>query len=176
MTEGGRAAAPGDENQATDPAAGAARPGLSPRFPRLHRPRRRGSRLHRPHRRLPRGWLAGLLFVAPMLVLFVVFRFVPVVGAFLLSLTDYRLSGQWSFIALDNYSRLLGDTLFHESLLVTLTYTVIFVPLTVLLVARYGAAAAPGGLETRLLPRRVLPALRHQHRARGRDLEVDLRR
>ncbi|WBQ08705.1 carbohydrate ABC transporter permease [Kribbella sp. CA-293567] len=68
-----------------------------------------------------------------MLVLFVVFRFVPVVGAFLLSLTDYRLSGQWDFVAVDNYSRLLGDELFHRSLLVTLTYTAIFVPLIVLL-------------------------------------------
>ncbi|GAA0939931.1 sugar ABC transporter permease [Kribbella koreensis] len=77
--------------------------------------------------------LAGLLFVAPMLVLFVVFRFVPVVGAFLLSLTDYRLNGQWSFIAFDNYSRLFGDQLFRDSLLVTLTYALIFVPLTVLL-------------------------------------------
>jgi multiple sugar transport system permease protein len=81
---------------------------------------------------LKRPWV-GLLFVAPMLVLFLVFRVVPVVGAFLLSLTDYRLSGQWSFIALDNYKRLFSDSLFHETLLVTLTYTVIFVPLTVLL-------------------------------------------
>ncbi|MEV8374881.1 sugar ABC transporter permease [Kribbella sp. NPDC056861] len=111
MTEGGRAASP--QNQATGPAAGAARRDLSPW---------RGRRS-----------LAGLLFVAPMLVLFVVFRFVPVVGAFLLSLTDYRLNGQWTFVAVDNYSRLLGDELFHKSLLVTLTYTVIFVPLTVLL-------------------------------------------
>jgi multiple sugar transport system permease protein len=68
-----------------------------------------------------------------MLVLFIVFRFVPVVGAVLLSLTDYRLNGQWSFIAVENYTRLLGDRMFHESLVVTLTYTVIFVPLTVLL-------------------------------------------
>jgi multiple sugar transport system permease protein len=68
-----------------------------------------------------------------MLVLFLVFRLLPVVGALLLSLTDYRLSGKWSFIALDNYSRLLSDKLFHESLLVTLLYTVIFVPLTMLL-------------------------------------------
>jgi multiple sugar transport system permease protein len=74
-----------------------------------------------------------LLFVAPMLVLFLVFRLLPVVGALLLSLTDYRLSGKWSFIAFDNYSRLLSDKLFHESLLVTLLYTVIFVPLTMLL-------------------------------------------
>ncbi|MEV5963222.1 sugar ABC transporter permease [Kribbella sp. NPDC051952] len=68
-----------------------------------------------------------------MLVLFLVFRLLPVVGALLLSLTDYRLSGKWSFIAFDNYSRLLSDNLFHESLLVTLLYTVIFVPLTMLL-------------------------------------------
>ncbi|GAA1558144.1 sugar ABC transporter permease [Kribbella sancticallisti] len=74
-----------------------------------------------------------MLFVAPMLVLFIVFRFVPVVGAVLLSLTDYRLSGQWSFISLDNYTRLLRDSMFHESLVVTLTYTAVFVPLTVLL-------------------------------------------
>jgi multiple sugar transport system permease protein len=107
MTEGGRATSP--QNQATGPAAGAVRRRLSPRS------------------------LAGLLFVAPMLVLFVVFRFVPVVGAFLLSLTDYRLNGQWSFIAFDNYSRLFGDQLFRDSLLVTLTYALIFVPLTVLL-------------------------------------------
>jgi multiple sugar transport system permease protein len=79
-----------------------------------------------------RSWV-GLLFVAPMLVLFLLFRFVPVVGAFLLSLTDYRLSGTWDFIALDNYTRLVQDSIFHEALLVTLLYTVIFVPLTVLL-------------------------------------------
>ncbi|MEI8409818.1 MULTISPECIES: carbohydrate ABC transporter permease [unclassified Kribbella] len=87
----------------------------------------------RPARdRIRRPWV-GLLFVAPMLALFLLFRFVPVVGAVLLSLTDYRLSGRWSFIALDNYTRLVQDSLFHQALAVTLTYTVIFVPMTVLL-------------------------------------------
>ena len=79
-----------------------------------------------------RPWV-GLLFVAPMLVLFLLFRFLPVVGAVLLSLTDYRLSGKWSFVAVDNYTRLLSDSVFHQALVTTLTYTVIFVPLTVLL-------------------------------------------
>jgi multiple sugar transport system permease protein len=74
-----------------------------------------------------------LLFVAPMLVLFLLFRFLPVVGAVLLSLTDYRLSGKWTFVAVDNYTRLLSDSLFHQALVTTLTYTVIFVPMTVLL-------------------------------------------
>lgn len=87
--------------------------------------RRRGGPRRRP-------WV-GLLFVAPMLVLFLLFRFLPAIGAFFLSLTDYRISGKWDFIALDNYTRLLSDKVFHEALLVTITYTVIFVPLTVLL-------------------------------------------
>jgi multiple sugar transport system permease protein len=87
----------------------------------------------RPARdRIRRPWV-GLLFVAPMLALFLLFRFVPVIGAVLLSLTDYRLSGRWSFVALDNYTRLLQDSLFHQALAVTLTYTVVFVPMTVLL-------------------------------------------
>ncbi|MEV3923765.1 carbohydrate ABC transporter permease [Actinomadura coerulea] len=75
----------------------------------------------------------GLLFAAPMLLLFVVFRFGPVLGAVLLSLTDYRLSGEWTFVGVENYTRLGGDDLFWESLRVTLLYVVIFVPLTVLM-------------------------------------------
>ncbi|WP_019632113.1 carbohydrate ABC transporter permease [Actinomadura atramentaria] len=75
----------------------------------------------------------GLLFVAPMLVLFTLFRLVPTAGAFLLSLTDYKLSGEWSFVGADNYTRLAHEDLFRESLLVTLTYVVVFVPMTVLL-------------------------------------------
>ncbi|GAA1558133.1 sugar ABC transporter permease [Actinomadura kijaniata] len=98
-------------------------------------PERRAERP--PARRTPgrraRQARAGLLFVAPMLLLFVVFRFVPAAGAFLLSLTDYRLNGEWSFVGADNYTRLAGDDLFHRSLVVTLTYVAVFVPLTVLL-------------------------------------------
>ncbi|MFF0450724.1 carbohydrate ABC transporter permease [Streptomyces sp. NPDC004609] len=74
---------------------------------------------------------AGLLFVAPMLLLFTVFRFGPVVGAGFLSLTDYRLSGEWEFIGAENYSRLVDDGLFWESLGVTAMYTAVYVPLTV---------------------------------------------
>ena len=68
-----------------------------------------------------------------MFLLFLLFRFLPTIGALLLSLTDYRISGKWDFIAFDNYTRLFSDHVFHEALVVTITYTVIFVPLTVLL-------------------------------------------
>ncbi|MFF7714077.1 ABC transporter permease subunit [Streptomyces sp. NPDC007988] len=77
--------------------------------------------------------LAGLAFVAPMLALFIVFRFGPTLGAAFLSVTDYRLSGEWTFIGAGNYTRLLGDDLFWESLGVTAVYTVLYVPMTVAL-------------------------------------------
>lgn len=74
---------------------------------------------------------AGLLFVAPMLLLFTVFRFGPTLGAVFLSLTDYRIGGDWSFVGTGNYARLLKDDLFWSSLGVTALYTLFFVPLTV---------------------------------------------
>lgn len=82
------------------------------------------------------GW--GFLFVLPMLVLFVIFRFVPSLGAVGMSFTDYRLSGDFSFVGGENYQRLLGDDLFFESLRVTLFYAAIYVPLT--LVVALGTA------------------------------------
>ncbi|MFE3329762.1 carbohydrate ABC transporter permease [Streptomyces sp. NPDC059176] len=77
--------------------------------------------------------LTGLAFVAPMLVLFAVFRFGPTLGAAFLSLTDYRLSGAWTFIGAENYVRLLHDDVFWESLGVTTVYTALYVPMTVAL-------------------------------------------
>ncbi|GFH35785.1 carbohydrate ABC transporter permease [Streptomyces pacificus] len=77
--------------------------------------------------------LTGLAFVAPMLLLFIVFRFGPTLGAAFLSVTDYRLSGEWTFIGAGNYTRLLGDDLFWESLGVTAVYTALYVPMTVAL-------------------------------------------
>jgi len=76
--------------------------------------------------------VTGLLFVLPMLVLFVIFRFVPTLGAAGMSLTDYKISGEWSFVGADNYARLLDDPNFLSSLRVTLVYVAIYVPLTVL--------------------------------------------
>ncbi|MFJ6636347.1 carbohydrate ABC transporter permease [Streptomyces sp. NPDC091376] len=77
--------------------------------------------------------LVGLAFVAPMLALFIVFRFGPTLGAAFLSLTDYRLSGEWTFTGAGNYTRLLQDDLFWESLGVTAVYTALYVPMTVAL-------------------------------------------
>lgn len=76
--------------------------------------------------------VTGLLFVLPMLVLFLVFRFVPAFGAAGMSLTDYQISGEWNFTGADNYVRLFNDPIFLGSLRVTVVYAAIYVPLTVL--------------------------------------------
>ncbi|MDP3951395.1 MAG: sugar ABC transporter permease [Microbacterium sp.] len=72
---------------------------------------------------------AGLLFVLPMLVLFVIFRYVPTLGAAGMSFTDYRLNGDFSFVGAENYQRLVQDPIFISSLGTTLLYAVIYVPL-----------------------------------------------
>ncbi|WP_283136268.1 carbohydrate ABC transporter permease [Rhizohabitans arisaemae] len=75
--------------------------------------------------------ITGLLFVLPMLVLFLVFRFVPSLGAGAMSLTDMSLGGEWNFIGAENYARLFDDPKFWDSLWITLLYVAIYVPLTV---------------------------------------------
>lgn len=71
----------------------------------------------------------GLIFILPMLVLFVIFRYVPTLGAGAMSLTNYRLSGEYTFVGLENFQRLLTDDIFLSALRTTLIYAVIYVPL-----------------------------------------------
>ncbi|GAA4206206.1 carbohydrate ABC transporter permease [Actinocatenispora rupis] len=92
---------------------GRARP---PRFSRL---RRSGSGI-------------ALLFVAPYLLLFVVFRILPTIAGMLLSLAKYQITGIVEWRGLDNFQRLFSDSLFWNALRVTAVYTVIAVPLTLL--------------------------------------------
>ncbi|MEU0565631.1 sugar ABC transporter permease [Nonomuraea sp. NPDC005983] len=76
--------------------------------------------------------VTGLLFVLPVLVLFLVFRIFPSLGAAGMSLTNWNIGGDWDFVGADNYARLLDDVNFWISLRVTLVYVAIYVPLTVL--------------------------------------------
>ncbi|MBO0811129.1 MAG: sugar ABC transporter permease [Microlunatus sp.] len=73
----------------------------------------------------------ALLFVAPYLLLFLVFRIGPAVAGGLLSLGDYSLAGTVSWVGLENFRKLFADTLFWNALRVTVVYTAIAVPLVV---------------------------------------------
>nr|WP_108871027.1 sugar ABC transporter permease [Tessaracoccus timonensis] len=77
------------------------------------------------------AWI-GFLFVLPILVLFIVFRLIPLIGSVGISLFDYRLSGIGDFIGLSNFERLLGDAVFWKAMVTTLWYVAMYVPLVII--------------------------------------------
>ena len=71
--------------------------------------------------------------VSPSVVLIAVFGLLPVVWAFWLSFqhNDLQTPGQWA--GLDNYRQLAHDPVFRDSVRHTVVYTVLFVPITLVL-------------------------------------------
>jgi multiple sugar transport system permease protein len=64
----------------------------------------------------------GLLFVLPVVGLFLGLRIVPALSAFYFSLTDFSAIGQARWVGLRNYRHLLDDDVFHLALVNTATY------------------------------------------------------
>jgi multiple sugar transport system permease protein len=80
---------------------------------------------------------AALLFLAPAMLLIVVFFFTPVVAGFALSLTDFDLYSignlhNLRFIALRNYRELLSSSIFWTAMGNTLYFSLVGGPLTIL--------------------------------------------
>ncbi|MEU4780018.1 sugar ABC transporter permease [Micromonospora sp. NPDC023633] len=93
-----------------------------------------GSRRQRVRVRRPSAREAGaaLLFVLPFLLLFVVFRFGPAIAGVILGFTDYTIGGETSFTGLENFRRLVDDPTFWSALRVTVLFTGLSVPLSML--------------------------------------------
>lgn len=71
--------------------------------------------------------VAPFVFLTPFMVLFLVFKVLPVLLAIDMSLSD-ALSvqpGKWTFVGLENFTKVLGNTRFQTSLGVTTAYTVL---------------------------------------------------
>ena len=80
---------------------------------------------------------AGLLFIAPAILILLVFFFAPVIAGFALSLTDFDLYTigdlhNLRFLAFRNYRELLGSSIFWTSFGNTLYFALAGGPLTVL--------------------------------------------
>jgi len=73
--------------------------------------------------------ISGWLFIAVPVVLFVVFLLVPIVAAGVMSLSDYSIIGETTWLGLENYRRMLADPFFWIAMRNTVVYTVMFVPL-----------------------------------------------
>jgi oligogalacturonide transport system permease protein len=75
---------------------------------------------------------SGLLYLSPYLLGLAVFTLFPFVASLLLSFSDYRLQdaiGGAQWVGLENYQAMLHDRTFTKSLLVTLVYVFVTVPL-----------------------------------------------
>lgn len=75
-----------------------------------------------------RSQLEGFAFVAPFLLLYVALLLYPLLLGMILSLKRVDLFGGGTFVGLGNYSRLLADPVFHQSLLNTFLLALLIVP------------------------------------------------
>jgi multiple sugar transport system permease protein len=77
--------------------------------------------------------LTGWAMISPSVLLIGVFGLVPVVWAFVLSFQRNDLQTPAKWIGFSNYRQLAHDPAFRESIRNTLVYTVLFVPITLVL-------------------------------------------
>ncbi len=78
--------------------------------------------------------LAGYLAISPWLLGFLIFQLVPILAAFYVSLTEWRILTTPEFIGLRNYDKLLfEDDLFWQSIKVTVVYVIFRVPFSAML-------------------------------------------
>jgi multiple sugar transport system permease protein len=78
----------------------------------------------------------GYLFLAPAMLMLVVFFFAPILASLLLSLTDFDIyaladAGNARWVGLSNYRDVLSEPLFRKSLVNTLYFVCVGGPLTV---------------------------------------------
>jgi ABC-type sugar transport system permease subunit len=76
----------------------------------------------------------GFVFIGPWIIGFLVFTIGPLIASLVLSFTDFDLGRPEAvqFIGLDNYSRLAGDPLVVQGLIVTVKFAIIAIPVTMI--------------------------------------------
>ena len=75
-----------------------------------------------------REWLAGYLFVAPDAIGLLIFVGGPMILSLSLGFFSVSGFGEYTFVGLDNYRRMMADPLFWRSVEVTVLYVVALVP------------------------------------------------
>jgi multiple sugar transport system permease protein len=94
-------------------------------------PARLASRRRRLGRLERENLLLGLLFISPWLIGFLAFLLYPILSNVWYSFTDYSGFGTPEFTGVENYRRMAHDALFWKSLYNTIYYTLLAVPIGV---------------------------------------------
>ncbi len=94
---------------------------------------------------LPKSWrnmsssarkeaLAGYFFISPWLLGFIIFMAGPLIASLVLSFTRWNIVGDPKWVGVQNYIQIFTrDRAFVQSLIVTLKYTLIYLPLSTIL-------------------------------------------
>ena len=80
----------------------------------------------------------GWLFVIPAVLGLLLFRFGPVLASLYFSFTKYDILSPPQWVGLANYRTMLADEYWQKSIQVTLNYTVLFIPLSLLVAYSIG--------------------------------------
>jgi ABC-type sugar transport system permease subunit len=88
------------------------------------------ARRRRPKLRL-RNTLIGWSFILPNFLGFGLLTLVPIVVLFYMSFTNWNVFGTANWVGTANFERLLGDGSFRTSVVNTLYYSVLHIPLTI---------------------------------------------
>ena len=73
------------------------------------------------------------LYILPAAIIVIVFRLVPIVLSFIVSFFDWSVTGVGDFIGFGNYSRIISDGEFWQSLLNTFYLVIFVVPASLIL-------------------------------------------
>ncbi len=87
----------------------------------------------RGRKRVRHNQIVGYLFISPWLIGFLAFALYPFLASLYYSFTSYDILSPPRWIGLQNYSHMMGDSLFWQSLYNTLYFTVFSVPLSTIL-------------------------------------------
>src|SRR5687767_1770267 len=84
------------------------------------------------------GNLWGYVFVAPALLLYLIFQAWPIIRGLYMAFSDYRwiipaTHGWSSFNGLDNFTEMWADETFWKSLGIAIKFTLVYVPATMML-------------------------------------------
>ena len=97
------------------------------------------------------GVLAPYVFLAPAVVLMLVFVYIPIVESFRYSLYDWNsFTPEWEWVGLGNYEKLLQDQLLWKSILNNIWYAVISVAIQVFFALVLAAMLESGAISRRL--------------------------
>ncbi len=70
----------------------------------------------------------GFWFILPSMVFVLIFFLVPLVAVLIMSSTNFPLLGDVEFVGLQNYTDMMSDTEFHQTIIQTLIYTALVTP------------------------------------------------